>query len=177
MTEIYGAIGCSKQNISYWHTHAHSTQFKKSVYEVVYRAADFFGLSSGQSELLANSAGLSMQYETVNLIEDLGYQGKIRVLCERAMVSERMFRYYKEQTPSKQALLAMAVSFPMREEEVEKLLYKYGYCLSKSIAGDAVVRWYMQRERGETIRAERILFEINEVLERMGVPLLMTRQQ
>lgn len=113
-----------------------------------------------------------MRYEAANLIDDLGYQGNIRTLCERAMVSERMFRYYKEQVPSKQALLALAVSLSMREEAVDELLCKYGYCLSQSIPGDVVIRWHIRQDRGEG----RILFEINEVLERMGVPLLMTRQ-
>lgn len=92
------------------------------------------------------------------------------------MVSERMFRYYKEKVPSKQALLALAVALSMREKAVDELLRKYGYCLSRSIAGDVVVRWHIRQDRGEEIREERILFEINEVLERMGIPLLMTRQ-
>lgn len=39
-----------------------------------------------QSELLANSAGLSLQREAVNLMDVLGYQGSIRMLCEHSMV-------------------------------------------------------------------------------------------
>lgn len=92
------------------------------------------------------------------------------------MISERMFRYYKEKVPSKQALLALAVSLSMREKAIDELLHKYGYCLSQSIAGDVVIRWHIRRDSGEGKGEGRILFEINEVLERMGVPLLMTRQ-
>lgn len=135
-----------------------------------------FGLSLGQSELLANSAGLSLQCETVNLIEALGYQGNIRTLCERSMISERMFRYYKVKCPSKQALLALTLSLEMNEEAVDELLRKYGYCLSASIAGDVVVRWYIRQGSEKRKGGREVLFEVNETLERMALPLLMTRQ-
>lgn len=91
------------------------------------------------------------------------------------MVSERMFRYYKELVPSKQVMLALSVSLAMQEEAVDALLRRYGYCLSDSIAGDAVVRWYVGQNGAEK-SGERLLFEINWTLERMGLPLLMTRQ-
>lgn len=129
-----------------------------------------------QSELLANSAGLSLQYEAVDLMDALRYQGSVRMLCERSLVSERMFRYYKVKVPSKQALLAMAVALSMREEAVEELLRKYGYCLSASIAGDVVVRWHIRQGIREKKSGKTVLFEINAILERMGLPLLMTRQ-
>lgn len=94
------------------------------------------------------------------------------MLCEHSMVSERMLRHYKVKVPSKQALLALAVVLSMQEEAVDELLRKYGYCLSASIAGDAVVRWHIRQGIG----GKKMLFEINVTLERMGLPLLMTRQ-
>ena len=169
-------LGFTKQNLSYWHTHSYSTQFRNSVYEVVKRATSLFDLSLEQSEHLANSAGLSLQCETINLYEYLDYQGNIRTLCERAMVSERMFRYYKVKIPSKQALLALTLALVWQEEAIDGLLRKCGYCLSQSIAGDVVIRWYVGQDGGKRRMEERLLFEINEVLEHMGLPLLMTRQ-
>lgn len=109
-------------------------------------------------------------------MEALGYQGSIRMLCEYSMVSERMFRYYKVKVPSKQALLALVVVLSMREEAVDRLLRKYGYCLSASIAGDVVVRWHIRQGIREKRNGKTVLFEINATLERMGLPLLMTRQ-
>lgn len=129
-----------------------------------------------QSELLANSAGLSLHFETVDLMEYLGYHGTRRGLCERAMISERMLRYYKEKIPTKQALLALAVSLDMQVDEIDKLLRKYGYCLSPSIAEDMVIRWYISSQGRKDRRERELLFEINEVLEHMKLPLLMTRQ-
>lgn len=140
------------------------------------RAARLFGLSLEQSEFLANSAGLSLSYEKINLTEYLEYHGTLRMLCERAMVSERMLRYYKTEVPAKQPLLAIAVSLAMPVDEMDILLRKYGYCLSASIAGDAVIRWHTQTARRRGQGGEALLFEINEVLERMALPLLMTRQ-
>lgn len=98
------------------------------------------------------------------------------MLCEHSMVSERMFRYYKVKVPSKQALLALAVSLSMTEQAVEELLCQYGYCLSASVVGDVVVRWHLRQGIGEKKSGKMMLFEINVTLERMGLPLLMTRQ-
>lgn len=92
------------------------------------------------------------------------------------MISERMLRYYKEKIPTKQALLAIAVSLDIQADEIDKLLRKYGYCLSQSIAGDALIRWYTRMAKKQVQREESLLFEINGVLERMELPLLMTRQ-
>lgn len=94
--EIYSLLGCSKQNISYWEQNCDSTQSKKSVYGVIYNAAELFKLTYGESERLANSAGLSLGFEGGSLIEQLGYCGKVYELCSNAMISERMLRHYKK---------------------------------------------------------------------------------
>ncbi|MDE7293292.1 MAG: hypothetical protein K2N72_02585 [Oscillospiraceae bacterium] len=57
-------------------------------------------------------------------------------------------------------------------DELQNILKKYGYCLSESIAADMVVKWFVTYQRG---RDEKILYSVNEVLEEMGLPLLMTR--
>lgn len=85
-----------------------------------------------------------------------------------------MLRNYKKTIPTKQALLAIVIALDFRVTDIDRISRSYGYCLSESLAGDVVVKWYvnnsLQRNNGvETLN------EINDVLEKMGLPLLMTR--
>ena len=91
------------------------------------------------------------------------------------MVSERMLRRYRHEIPAKQTIIALAVVLGKSADETDSILRKYGYCLSDSIIGDVVVKWYLTKEQNET-NEELLIFSINETLEKMGVPLLMTRQ-
>lgn len=142
---------------------------------MIHNAAELFQLSSMQAEALANSSGLSLHHEKIDLIPYLGYHASLKMLGERALISDRMLRYYKILTPAKQPLIAIAVSLGMSAKEIDDLLHKYGYCLSESIAGDAVVKWHTQVCRPCSSSNDNLL-EINSVLERMDIPLLMTRQ-
>ncbi len=166
-------MGCSKQNISYWELHRESTQFKKSVYNVIHNAAVLFNLSDIDAEALANSAGLSLSYEGGALLKNLKYSGKPKDLCDSAVISDRMLRYYKYKTPTKQALLAITIALNMDRPEIEDILRKYGYCLSESIAADAVIRWFLNSH--SKTRGRKLLELINYTLDKMGLPLLMTR--
>lgn len=126
--------------------------------------------------MLANSAGLTLAPICGNLYGflTLRYKGKLKDLYENAVISERMLRYYKKITPTKQALLAIAVSLNCGLLETDALLRSYGYCLSKSSAADVAVMWFINN----TYRnGGRMLAEINIVLDNMGLPLLMTRQK
>lgn len=136
-----------------------------------------FGLSLEASEVLANSAGLSLHPAYGNLYEflDMHYKGKLKNLSEDAVISERMLRYYKKITPTKQALLAIAVSLNCELNEINDLLKCYGYCLSKSSAADIAVMWFIDNNMHKNGSA--LLTEINIVLYNMGLPLLMTRQK
>lgn len=135
-----------------------------------------FELSLENSEILANSAGLSLHSSCGKLYEfiDLKYKGKLKDLSENAVISERMLRYYKKITPTKQALLAIAVSLNCGLDEINDLLRSYGYCLSKSFAADIAVMWFIENNIYK--HGSMLLTEINIVLENMGLPLLMTRQ-
>lgn len=103
------------------------------------------------------------------------YNGKLKNLSENAVISERMLRYYKKITPTKQALLAIAVSLNCGLNETNSLLRSYGYCLSKSSATDIVVMWLINNNTYKN--GSLLLAEINIVLDNMGLPLLMTRQK
>lgn len=107
-------------------------------------------------------------------MELLNYSGKPKDLCSAAGISERMLRSYKSKTPTKQALLAIVTALGLPLSDIDRIMRSYGYCLSDSMAADVVVKWYLenspQRKNGA-----RLLNEINDVLNKMGLPLLMTR--
>lgn len=68
--------------------------------------------------------------------------------------------------------MAIMLSLNLPLDEQQTILKKYGYCLSESVAADMVVKWFVTyRKKADT----KILYEVNEVLEEMGLPLLMTR--
>ncbi len=176
LSEVYKMLGCSKQNISYWRMHSYSTQSKKSIYRIINNSISVFGMSDKEVELLANSAGLSLQLNNGNLYEflDLHYKGKLKDLYEHALISERMLRYYKKNTPTKQALLAIAISLNCNLLEIDELLRRYGYCISSSVITDLVVSWFINNHSEK--KGAGLLLKINIVLNDMGLPLLMTRQ-
>lgn len=136
-----------------------------------------FELSLEESEMLANSAGLTLYPVCGNLYKflDTHYKGKLKNLSENAVISERMLRYYKKIAPTKQALLAIAVSLNCGLSETDSLLRSYGYCLSKSSAADIAVMWFIDNNTYKN--GSVLLAEINIVLYNMGLPLLMTRQK
>lgn len=139
----------------------------------MHKAAQLFRLSSEQAEALANSAGLSLNTGIGSLTERLGYSGKPKELCVAAGVSERMLRSYKKSIPTKQVLLAIVIVLDFSVSDIDRILRSYGYCLSESLAADAVVRWYVNNSRQES--GAGLLNKINDTLESMGLPLLMTR--
>lgn len=176
LSDVYEYLGCTKADISRWSSNPFTTQavIKKHKLNVVRSAAVLFDLSEDLAESLANKAGLSLRiHENVlaELLENCG-SAKRRLIYHSA-VSERMIQYYiSGKDPTKQALLAIAICLGMREAEIKDLLGKYGYCLSASLANDVVVRWYLCNGIGA---AQSLLAGINETLDDLGLPLLMTK--
>ncbi len=92
-------------------------------------------------------------------------------IYEKAQVSERMFYLIiSGRTPTKATLLALALSLEMNIAEIENILQKAGYVLSKSIAFDMVVKWMVENETNK-------LMNINYVLDELELPFLMTREK
>lgn len=85
-----------------------------------------------------------------------------------------MLRNYKKTVPTKQALLAIVIALNFPVYDIDRILRSYGYCLSESLAEDVVVKWYVNNSNQRSSGAG-LLNEINDVLEKMGLPLLMTR--
>ncbi len=173
--EVYELIGCTKQNVSYWSLHSYSTQARKSIFKVIENAKKLFALQEHEAEALANSAGLSLKFESGYIIDVLGYKGKLKTLCDKAIISERMLRRYKTETPTKQAILAQCLVMNKPLDEINLILNRYGYCLSDSIVADVVVKWHIFRSENRH-NGEMLIFDINEVIAKMGLPMIMTRQ-
>lgn len=172
-------MGCNKTDISRWKSNPCSTQFLCACAKmsVVLNAARLFNLSEYECEGLANKAGLSLLYEDnislATLLKD--YNIKIADLVHKASISERMLQYYyKGKKPTKQALLAIVISLNLSIDEINALLCKYGYCLSGSLPNDVIVIWYLKNYYTKK-NGVLTLNMINEVLERLGLPLLMTK--
>lgn len=68
--------------------------------------------------------------------------------------------------------MAITLSLNLPLDEQRDILKKYGYCLSDSIAADMVVKWFVDTYHDG---GAGLLIAVNEVLEKMGLPLLMTR--
>lgn len=67
--------------------------------------------------------------------------------------------------PRKNTILALAVSMDLSVEETENLLEKAGYTLSRSLTGDLIVLFYLQRGKPD-------IYEINEALFHFHQPQL-----
>ncbi len=174
--EIYCLLGCSKQNISYWETHSFNSRFKNSVLDVIVNAKKLFDLSEGEKELLANRAGFTFLKSNFSLNDAISkYRGKLKMLYSNSLVTERMFRYYKSGSSiTKPTLLSMSIILNLPFDEIEMLLKRYGYCLSKSLISDIVFLWFLNSEQNQNNRKE-LLYKINETLYEMELPILATR--
>lgn len=185
LNDVYVKLGCTKTDISRWKNNPFSTHASTRLHKikVVLKAMEILNLSQKQAESLANKAGLSLyshlatqtkpQDELKILLKNCG--SKQRRQLYHLAVSERMVQYYlKGKEPTKQALLAITIILGLTITETEDMLQNFGYCLSGSLVNDAVVRWFMENDNCAT-RAE-LLYSINETLDILDLPLLLTKQ-
>lgn len=85
-----------------------------------------------------------------------------------ANLDRRLFskiRSNENYKPRKNTILALAVSMDLSVEETENLLKKAGYTLSRSLTGDLIVLFYLQRGKPD-------IYEINEALFHFHQPQL-----
>lgn len=128
---------------------------------------------------MANRAGLSCSQKPVeaDLAQLLrGCTRSQRALLYQTAVSERMLQYYLAgRRPSKQALLAVLILLEQAADEpvLQAALRAQGYCLSESLANDAVVRWFLFAQPRPVLTLE-LLGNINAVLYELGLPLLIS---
>lgn len=82
----------------------------------------------------------------------------------------RRIRY--DYSPTKNSLLALAISLELQTDEIYLLLQKAGYVLSESIAFDMVIKYLL-----ENPQTAKNVFYINDILYELNLPLLMTREK
>lgn len=151
---------------------------QKKRYLTVLKAAEIFCLSDEEAEHLANKAGLSLQQggrrlEMQKVLEQ--YNGRQNQLFAASNITERMLYYIKaNRNPSKESLTALVISLGMETEEIQQILKTAGYVLSKSLPMDMVVLYFLEH-RSEMDREMSLVWQINEVLEELELPLLGTR--
>lgn len=147
---------------------------------MIHEAARIFRLSSDEEERLANKAGLSMKADAAfhaDLIVLIKNKSHYKNIYERAQISERMFQYIKNgRIPTKESLIALAVSLGLKLEETEILLSKAGYALSDSIAWDIIVKTLL-KQPGIMDDDCNTVSNINNILYDLDLPLLMTREK
>ncbi len=147
---------------------------------VIKNVQSLFSLNDKEAEDLANKVGLTLEqkesFQTCLIILKNKYEKKSRLFYQNANISERMFQYIKNgKNPTKETTLAIAVSMNLTPEDTQRLLRSAGYVLSKSIPSDAVILWLLSNEEHNQNASK--LFQINEVLYALDMPLLMTREK
>lgn len=76
-----------------------------------------------------------------------------------ANLDRRLFskiRSNENYKPRKNTILALAVSMDLSVEETENLLKKAGYTLSRSLTGDLIVLFYLQRGNRIFMKSTRL---------------------
>ena len=148
--------------------------------KVIFNASSLFELSDKETEELANKAGLTLK-KTEDFPTCLNqlkkkYNRKNQSIYKKANISERMFQYIKnDKNPTKETALAVALVMDMNLEDTQRLLQSAGYVLSKSIPSDTIILWMICNNKGNQLLP--VLFQINEVLYELDMPLLMTREK
>lgn len=103
------------------------------------------------------------------------YPGKLKDLYEAAFVSERMLRYIRAGVNiKKEPILAILITMGKNLDCIQECLRMAGLMLSKSLPVDMIVMWMLENEPFINRRTSPVLI-INETLESLGLPLLMTR--
>jgi len=103
------------------------------------------------------------------------YKGTKTDLYRAALVSEKMFYYMKSgKNIRKEPILALLIAMELDLAEIQIALSKAGFILSKSLINDMVIMWVLEHKVHNKKGSQR-LFIINEILDELGFPLLMTR--
>ena len=103
------------------------------------------------------------------------YPGKKSDLYKAASISDRMFRHIKTgRYLRKESVLALLIVMGLGLVDIQRSLKIAGYILSHSIPNDAVILWILENDT-HRYKGARRLYNINEILYSLELPLLMTR--
>jgi len=135
--------------------------------------------SQSQSKIIGTSEDKAINANFSKHFNDIlsTYPVKKMELYEAALVSDRMFRHIKSgRFLRKEPVLALLVVIGLNVASIQELLKMAGYILSRSISNDVVVMWLLENEP-TNFNGRKRLYRINEILESLDLPLLMTREK
>lgn len=102
----------------------------------------------------------------VTLLKLIDLKGMTDVECyKRANVSKQTWYKIlneKNYKPSKNTVIAFAISLKLTYEEAQSLLSTVGFTLSKSIRFDVIIEYFLKREIYDIMKINQILFEFDQ---------------
>ena len=187
LKDVYALLQICPESVYRWQKnrsfHRSTIGFKV---QLIKRMGEIFLLSEEGKLRLYNQAGL-VSYEYDKLVQKKEfiisfkkvistYHHKKVDLCNKALVSERMFRHIQRgEHLSKSPILALLITMGLEIETISEVLSSAGFILSPAIIEDVIVLEVIQKHKIHKTGEERLVL-MNELLENFALPLLMTRQ-
>ena len=182
LTEVWERLGTNRKRVSDWVNHPTNSMMRTAtIINVIEAAAKLFG--EEEANTLSYKAGFTRKLNEKSNVEFKKFlDDKLSLitstkaeLYEQAGIDERAF--YRIKTGKhlrKELLLPILITMNLTLEEIAEGLNLAGYCLSSSIPTDLLVTHFI-KNRQKYMPHIVLINEINDTLESLDMPLLMSR--